>query len=296
MHPPEIVEVAAGRVTIVTVGAMIVDNRRVCSRPQGWVDRLVAGDDIGMGLIRPDKALIGAGIFLVPLMDNEVDGQVGINNVDRPVGAKVINAIRSFGGGPFGGLAGINCFAPEMQPPAIILAIGALVVDRHKTLRRRLRRVEFAVILLEPDFGAVRAGIELAVGLGAILGVATVDDKVDIFTAVGQLDPGESAIVIFTQERLGIRPISHFARINRVAPKVEPPEVVEVAGRVVTIVAITAHVVDNRIGEVTTAATALVNHGFDPGHFGILQVTVEVVNHGDKFEGIACRKATGQIF
>ncbi len=125
-------------------------------------------------------------------------------------------------------------------------------MDGGVTLRRGLRSVGRAVVPLQPDLRRQRR-VEEAVGVRAILGVAAVDDKADVGRSWRKVHPGEAPVLVLAQERLGGGPVDG---LGDVAPQVQPPVVVVVAGGVIAVVAVGAEVVDHRMIDGRRAAAA----------------------------------------
>ena len=72
--------------------------------------------------------------------------------------------------------------------------------------------------------------------------------KVNICVVVRpDFDPGETAVLVLAEEGLGAGPLDDVS-IDAIAPQVQPPVVVIVAGGVIAIVAVRAQVVDDGIG------------------------------------------------
>ena len=105
-----------------------------------------------------------------------------------------------------------------------------MIVDGDEALRLRLRRVGVGVVLAQPDLGC-DAGVEESIRGGTVLDVAPVDDEADVGGARLQLDPGETTVFVLTEERLWCRPLDGLIDV---APQVQTPVVVEVAGGVAT--------------------------------------------------------------
>ncbi len=134
-----------------------------------------------------------------------------------------------------------------------VRAVDALVVHGRVTLRRRLRRVDREIALLEPDLGR-RARIEAPIrAVGRILRIASMDDEVHRLRVVGEPHPREPPVLVLAEERLRARPVGRLRRVDRVAPQVQSPEVVGIAGGVVAVVAGGALVVDQRVRRLRTA-------------------------------------------
>ena len=180
VHPPEVGIVAAGGVAIVAGGAVVVEDGVLFRSALLLVDGRITGDNPGIGAVDWVQALVGAGIFFVTFVDDKVDGLGGIANRHIPVSAKVIDTIVGARAGPFGRHTGSQAVTPEVDAPAGVGIVGALIVNGHKALGRGLRGVEVGITLLQPDLWAVAVRVEFTVSLGAIFHIALVDNKVDI--------------------------------------------------------------------------------------------------------------------
>ena len=92
----------------------------------GGVDRGAAADDPGLVAGGGGQALVGAGVFVVAVVDDEVQFGPALQGGHVPVHAEVIFAgLRQ----RFGPLGGRFRAVPDVQAPAVVLAVGAVVVD-----------------------------------------------------------------------------------------------------------------------------------------------------------------------
>ncbi len=132
-------------------------------------------------------------------------------------------------------------------------------MDGYIALRLGLRCVFGSIALPCPDFGCLR-GIKLAVGVCAVLGVAAVNNEVYFCRARREFDPGEAPVLILAQEGARAGPVSMVGWIDAVAPQVQTPEVIVIAGGVVAIIAIFAEGVNDGIGRFATGRLHFFTH------------------------------------
>ena len=256
VQPPEVVEIRAGVVAVIARGAMIVQpGVALRSRAAGVYLRVARLDPGRRNLLRND-ALVGSRVLGVAAMDDEVERLRGILQQHVPVRAIAVDAGRPLRARPLCRLGRIDRGAPQVQSPEIvevaagrvaIVAVGPVVADRRITLGRGLARVFEAVAALQPDLG-IGTRIEGAVGTRAVLRITAMNDEVDRATARRELDPGETAVSVLAEERLRSGPLGDLGRVDAIAPQVQAPEVVEVAGGVITVIAVGTVVVDDRVG------------------------------------------------
>lgn len=183
------------------------------------------------------QGLVGGEVLLVALVEDVAQAGGPGGERDLVYGAVGVGAggeerLRPVGGGRGAG--------PHVQAPAVVRAVGALVVQDGLGLV--LGRVGGAVgaggllALLQPDLAALRH-VEGAVG-GDVLGAVLVDDEVADGGGAGlEADVGEGAVRVAAGEGVPLGP-GRGLTVGEVAPGVEAP---------VRVVAVGAVVVDDRV-------------------------------------------------
>ena len=231
VEAPEVVEVGRGRVAVVAVVAVVVDQREVLGVAARGVDGRVARlQPDGRFLGRQEAAVLGR-VLLVALVDDEVDRLRRVLDAHEPVGAVVVDPVGQLRRRPVGRLGGIDRVAPEVEAPAGVDAVGTVVAQLDVALRRRPRRVDGRVARLQPDLRRLLR-VEEAVGTAVrVLRVALVDDEADLGGVRCELHPGEAAELVLAVERLRRRP-GHVGLVH-VAPHVDAPAVVGAVGPLV---------------------------------------------------------------
>ena len=170
-------------------------------------------------------------VLLVALVDDEVDRLGRILDPNEPVGRRSRRSGRAASAPSSRCLGRIDGVAPEVEAPAGVDAVGAVVVQLDVALRGSPGGVHGRVAGLQPDLRRLLR-VEEAVGAAVrILRVALVDDEADLRGVRGELHPGEAAVLVLAGERLRRRP--GHVRLVHVAPDVDAPVVVDRVGPLV---------------------------------------------------------------
>ncbi len=219
-------------------------------------------------------------------MDDEVERRLGVVDRHLPVGTELVDAVRLPWRGPLGGDALGRGVTPDVQAPAVVVAVRALVVHGREALRGGLAGEDLPAVGAQPDLRCHRR-VDEPVLVGADLVARGVhDDEADVLVLpVGgvERDVAEDAVVVLA---VPLQPVGIGAPVHQAGGDVaEGPQ---------------ADVVDDRgLGEVDDevvlqAADRL--DGLGRHHGGGLRrsgVTVEVVDHGGHLDGGAGRQLLG---
>src|SRR5690606_7003609 len=175
---------------------------------------------------------VGRHVLLVALVDYvaEPGGTLGERHLeDRAIG---VNLHRLQGARPVGGIGGTG---PRVQAPAVVVAVGAVVVQDG--LGGVLGRVlgpfggDGLLALLDPDLAGA-GEVDRAVGVDVLGAVLVDDDEAQVGGARLQLDVREGAVGVAAGEGVAVGPLGGLA-LGEVAPGVQAPVVVVAVGPLV---------------------------------------------------------------
>src|SRR5690606_19045391 len=178
------------------------------------------------------ERLVGRQVLLVALVDDvaEAGGTLGERHLeDRAIG---VSLHRLQGFRPVGGIGGTG---PGVQAPAVVVAVGAVVVQDG--LGGVLGRIfgpfggDGLLALLDPDLAGA-GEVDRAVGVDVLGAVLVDDDEAQVGGARLQLDVREGAVGVAAGEGVAVGPLGGLA-LGEVAPGVQAPVVVVAVGPLV---------------------------------------------------------------
>ncbi len=183
------------------------------------------------------ERLVGGEVLLVAVVEDvaESGGTRGERHLEDS--AIAVSLHRLQGCRPVGGVRGTG---PDVQPPAVVVAVGAVVVQDG--LGGVLRRVvgplgdDVCVALRDPHLAGLR-DVDGAIGGDVLVPVLVDDEEADVRRARLELHPGEGAVRVTPGEGVPGGPGGRLA-VGQVAPRVQVP---------VGVVAVGALVVDDRV-------------------------------------------------